>query len=271
MKLGEKISRLRREKNLTQEQFADLLCVSRQSVSKWESDTAYPETAKLIRIGELFGCSLDYLLKEDMEKETAEKSVTSGMENAPDISVTLKSGIRERKSDKQILGMPAWHIGKNARGFLAVGLNARGVIAIGLRAKGLVSLGVLSMGLLSMGILSLGILSLGLLALGIFSAGTIAAGILSAGSISFGIVSVGAIAAGDFAVGALSIGKYLAIGDNARAMIAVGDTQAAGTVFQKIGTLNAAECETVKALLEDHVPAYLHWAEKLAEYFLLHT
>ena len=67
MTIGEKLTKLRREQNLTQEQFAELLHVSRQSVSKWELGTAYPETEKLIRIGKLFDVSLDYLLKDEIE------------------------------------------------------------------------------------------------------------------------------------------------------------------------------------------------------------
>ena len=66
MTLGEKLSKLRKEYNYTQEQFADILGVSRQSISKWESDIAYPETDKLIELGKLFDCSMDYLLKEDV-------------------------------------------------------------------------------------------------------------------------------------------------------------------------------------------------------------
>lgn len=44
MTLGDKISRLRKENNYTQEQLANLLGVSRQAISKWESDITYPET-----------------------------------------------------------------------------------------------------------------------------------------------------------------------------------------------------------------------------------
>jgi transcriptional regulator with XRE-family HTH domain len=51
MTLGEKISKLRKEKNYTQEQLADVLGVSRQSISKWELNVAYPETDKLLEIG----------------------------------------------------------------------------------------------------------------------------------------------------------------------------------------------------------------------------
>ena len=67
MTFAEKLTKLRRAQNYTQEQFADLLGVSRQAVSKWESGTAYPETDKLIKIGEMFDCSIDYLLKDAME------------------------------------------------------------------------------------------------------------------------------------------------------------------------------------------------------------
>lgn len=68
MTIGEKLTKLRKENNLTQEQFAELLKVSRQSVSKWELDSAYPETEKLIRISKVFNCSLDYLLKDEIEQ-----------------------------------------------------------------------------------------------------------------------------------------------------------------------------------------------------------
>ena len=75
MTLGEKIAKQRKELNYTQEQLADILGVSRQSISKWESDIAYPETDKLIELGKLFDCSMDYLLKEDVtEKNGAQAS-----------------------------------------------------------------------------------------------------------------------------------------------------------------------------------------------------
>ena len=78
MTLGEKIAKQRKELNYTQEQLADILGVSRQSISKWESDIAYPETEKLIELGKIFDCSMDYLLKEDvMEKGGAQDSILS--------------------------------------------------------------------------------------------------------------------------------------------------------------------------------------------------
>ena len=76
MTLGEKLSKLRKEYNYTQEQLADILGVSRQSISKWESDIAYPETEKLIELGKLFECSMDYLLKEDITDKNGSSSQT---------------------------------------------------------------------------------------------------------------------------------------------------------------------------------------------------
>lgn len=71
MTLGEKITKQRKELNYTQEQLADILGVSRQSISKWESDITYPETDKLIELGKLFDCSMDYLLKEEVTQKSS--------------------------------------------------------------------------------------------------------------------------------------------------------------------------------------------------------
>ncbi len=72
MTFGEKITKQRKELNYTQEQLADILSVSRQSISKWESDIAFPETDKLIELSKLFDCSTDYLLKEEVtEKDSS--------------------------------------------------------------------------------------------------------------------------------------------------------------------------------------------------------
>ena len=163
MALGDKLSKLRKENNFTQEQLASVLGVSRQAISKWESNMTFPETDKLIRMSELFQCSLDYLLKDTEE--------TGGWaQNDEEVSY-IRKRLRERKSEKTVWGMPLWHIGKSARGFIAVGFNARGVIAIGLKAKGFISLGMLSIGIISLGMLSIGLLSIGMLALGILTAG----------------------------------------------------------------------------------------------------
>ena len=61
--MGERIQQLRKAAGLSQEQLAEKLDVSRQSVSKWELNDAVPELAKVISISELFGVSTDELLK----------------------------------------------------------------------------------------------------------------------------------------------------------------------------------------------------------------
>ena len=73
MKTGDKIAKLRKQNNLTQDQLASLLKVSRQSVSKWESNITYPETDKIIRISQIFDCSIDYLLNDKIEEPQAKE------------------------------------------------------------------------------------------------------------------------------------------------------------------------------------------------------
>ena len=63
MSLGERIYRLRTEKNLSQGDLAERLEVSRQSVSKWENDNAVPDLEKIIALSEIFEVSLDELVK----------------------------------------------------------------------------------------------------------------------------------------------------------------------------------------------------------------
>lgn len=76
MRLGEKIYKLRTEKNLSQGELADALEVSRQSVSKWETDASVPELDKLIKLSEIFGVSLDELVLDKKQPEqTAEPKI----------------------------------------------------------------------------------------------------------------------------------------------------------------------------------------------------
>lgn len=77
MTTGEKIIKCRKKKNLTQEQLAELLSVSRQSVSKWESDSAFPETSKLRDLAKLFSVTIDYLLNDDDDFVEKEEYVNS--------------------------------------------------------------------------------------------------------------------------------------------------------------------------------------------------
>lgn len=267
MTLGEKIAKERKAQNYTQEQLAEILNVSRQSVSKWESDIAYPETDKLIKIGKLFDCSMDYLLKEDITEKNgnAVMQIPTVFEKIQDI---VKAQCRERKSEKQLFGMPLYHIGRDARGFFAVGMKARGVFAIGLRAHGAVSVGLLSFGAFSFGLLALGLLSAGVFSAGILAVGVLALGCLAFGAISMGIVSCGALALGGFSAGAMAVGKYIACGDYARAMIAIGESKAIGSiyVFSDLTTSNIA-CAI--EWLDGNVPEWLIIAKEIFKLLFL--
>ena len=70
MKLGTNLQYLRRiHGGMTQEKLAERLGVSRQTVSKWETGEAVPELEKLLELSRLFSCTLDALLKEDMQPQ----------------------------------------------------------------------------------------------------------------------------------------------------------------------------------------------------------
>jgi len=68
MSFSEKLLQLRKEKGYSQEALAERLSTTRQAVSKWENGQGFPETEKLLMIGNLFEVSIDYLLKETEEK-----------------------------------------------------------------------------------------------------------------------------------------------------------------------------------------------------------
>ena len=66
MKFCDKLQKLRKEFNITQEGLADKLNVSRQAITKWETNKGIPDIANLIAISDEFGLSLDELIKDDV-------------------------------------------------------------------------------------------------------------------------------------------------------------------------------------------------------------
>lgn len=78
MLLSEKIMSLRKRNGWSQEELAQQLGVSRQSVSKWESMTSMPDIQKIMSMSELFGVSTDYLLKDELEELPATAMSASG-------------------------------------------------------------------------------------------------------------------------------------------------------------------------------------------------
>lgn len=69
MNLGENIYRLRTERNMSQGDFADAMEVSRQSVSKWENNSAVPELDKLVKMAQVFGITLDELVSGEKKED----------------------------------------------------------------------------------------------------------------------------------------------------------------------------------------------------------
>ena len=68
MNLSDNLKRIRKENNLSQEQLADKLGVSRQAVSKWESNQAYPEMDKVLQICKMFNLNIDELLNQNLKE-----------------------------------------------------------------------------------------------------------------------------------------------------------------------------------------------------------
>lgn len=74
MTMGEKLLKLRKARQWSQEELAEKIGVTRQAVSRWESGSAKPDAEKIIALCDLFGVSADYLLREEYAGET--QSVT---------------------------------------------------------------------------------------------------------------------------------------------------------------------------------------------------
>jgi transcriptional regulator with XRE-family HTH domain len=102
MILAEKILKLRKENGMSQEELAEKLNVSRQSVSKWESAAAYPELDKILELAKLFGVTTDYLLKDD-----AERPEYSATETGKCARVSLQEA-------NEYLGAKAAHVKRHA-------------------------------------------------------------------------------------------------------------------------------------------------------------
>lgn len=229
MSLANKLQMLRINKRLSQEELANILEVSRQAVSKWESAKSVPDLQKLIKLSELYNVNIDALVKDDIDLEEDNLKVNNEdvleCENSTKKQIVINfynsSFEYEYKSKKELFGLPLVHIniGKGIK-------KAKGIIAIGNISFGLISVGLISIGILSFGILSLALFSLAVLSIGLLLAvGAISIGIVSIGAISIGIFSIGALAIGQYAVGASAIASNIAIGDYAQATnIAIGNS-----------------------------------------------
>lgn len=117
MTLAEKIANLRKQRGWSQEDLAEYLGISRQSVSKWESEGSMPELDKIVKMSSLFSVSTDYLLKEDREEEVYAPNLDNEI-----IRESSDSGVKEtvRKVSEE-----------EAESFIRVSREVSGKIALG--------------------------------------------------------------------------------------------------------------------------------------------
>lgn len=224
---SEKLLELRRREGLSQEQLADRLGVTRQSVSKWESGAAAPELTKLVALSDLFAVSVDYLVKDRLEEperpaEAASPSTARLEDQVEEISRYFRGYSWFWDSKTRIFGLPLVsvrfhlrpHLMRNrdaARGIIAIGNIAIGVVALGAVSVGVLSVGALSAGLLAVGALAFGLAALGPVAIGLLAFGPVALGLWYAGGVTAlgGKIAVGVAAVGDTAVGYDAAGNHV--------------------------------------------------------------
>lgn len=246
MEFADKLQTYRKQRGMSQENLAEVIGVSRQAVSKWESGQSYPEMDKVIALSELFQVSVDHLVKDVPNHG-------GGAEPAPaSVTVDLKSLFHyEYKSKRTLFGLPLVHI-HLGRGIYV----AKGIIAIGNIALGAVSVGGIALGGLCLGGLSLGLIGLAGLALGLLlAAGGVAVGTMAVGGAAVGIVAIGGLALGMFSLGGCAIASHIAIGGYASGHIAIGDTaHGAYTLVAKDDHFTSIKAEQVRQLINQEYP-----------------
>lgn len=107
MILADKLIDLRKKNGWSQEELAEKMEVSRQSISKWEGAQSVPDMARIVRLSELFGVSTDYLLKDEMEKEDGEEAMADASSyrtvNMEEANAFLR--MKERNSRQIAIGV----------------------------------------------------------------------------------------------------------------------------------------------------------------------
>lgn len=257
---SEKLLELRRKEGLSQEQLADRLGVTRQSVSKWESGTAVPELSKLVALSDLFSVSVDYLVKDYMEEPerlTEGPASTAKLEEqVAEISRYFHGWSWFWDSKTRLFGLPLVSVRFHLRPHMMRNRDAaRGIIAIGNMAIGVVALGALSVGVLSVGALSAGLLAVGALAFGLAALGPVAIGLLAFGPVALGLWYAGGVTA---------LGGRIAVGVAAVGNTAVGYDAAGKHILLWGDGLTQAE---VEAFLLEHHPGLWKPLLKLLSFF----
>lgn len=103
MKLSDKITELRKAMGWSQEQLAEHLDISRQSVSKWESGASVPELDKIVKLSEIFNVTTDYLLKEDNSISDAENVYGRDELEENRMSVPSQRKVAAKQAEHEVL------------------------------------------------------------------------------------------------------------------------------------------------------------------------
>lgn len=124
MTLGQRIQQIRIEHGLSQEEFAEKLGTTRQTVSRWELDQTYPEIAKIVLISKIFSVSTDSILKDgistfDAEVEYFTCGVYRGI-NCEIVETEKFALMLYRSSDKNILGAKLYKGYENKKSLVAI-------------------------------------------------------------------------------------------------------------------------------------------------------
>ncbi|MGG0369605.1 helix-turn-helix domain-containing protein [Priestia endophytica] len=138
MTFGEKLFKLRKEKGLSQEALAEQLNTTRQAISKWENSQGFPETEKLLTIGNIFEVSIDYLLKDTIgEKKENEQGYYVSREMAEGFLAYQRKSYKYVASGISLFilsSLPYWIFNQNTAlsTFLIILIATFGVGVIGI-------------------------------------------------------------------------------------------------------------------------------------------
>ena len=265
MTLGEKIYSLRVKNGLSQEAFGEKLGVSRQSVSKWETDQSVPELDKIVMISELFTVTTDYRVKESAAEPASGQwkgttaaggpgqwngasTAAGGSGQWNGVSTAAEGSGQWTKASGAEQASDVWGESSDTeqdayecrgravvkRGFsyeYKSKRSWRGMplvhvnIGFGRSAKGVIAIGLAAKGIVAIGLAGLGVITLAPVGIGLL----LSAGIVAIGGIALGDFAIGVVAMGAFCVGIFSMGA-LAVGQFSFGAIAIGQQVAVGDV-----------------------------------------
>lgn len=234
MNLAEKLIIQRKKAGMSQEQLADRLGITRQSVSKWEAGSSIPEISKLVAMSEIFRVSLDYLLKDYLDEEKNSGIAADGCWKQP--YEEKRSGANQQmEEDNARLEKKVDDLARYIKGYQYTSkTKIAGIPLVSIRfsrqlgrdgiAKGIIAIGNIAIGVISLGACSFGIISFGSVAVGLLAIGAFAFGLAAWGAIAIGVIAFGASAMGIYSAGVSAWGQEVAVGVSAMGKTAIGET-----------------------------------------------